>query len=295
MSHPPHRFRGPLFMVLATGSYVVNDTMMKLATEGLPPYEVLTLRGISASLWGILLLAALGQLGRMREVFSRWVLARNVFELAAILGYVVALAHMQIADVIALGQITPLIVLVGAALLYREPLGSVSVALIGLGFLGALMVVQPTAAGISVYALLGLSNAVFSAVRDIVGRRVPAQIPGMLVAFGASAVVMLGALAAHLLLEETVPPSPHHLLLLAAAGLFLFCGHYSIFASYRIGPTGMVAPFYYFFTFWALVSGLLVFGNLPNMLAIGGIVLVVASGLAIVLLDRRKYKPMPAA
>ena len=31
---------------IATGSYVVNDTMMKLATEGLPPYEVLMLRGV---------------------------------------------------------------------------------------------------------------------------------------------------------------------------------------------------------------------------------------------------------
>ena len=45
-------------MVLSTGSYVINDTMMKLATEGLPPYEVLFLRGLAASLWGIPLLLA---------------------------------------------------------------------------------------------------------------------------------------------------------------------------------------------------------------------------------------------
>ena len=56
----PSALRGPLFMVIATGSYIVNDTMMKLATEGLPPYEVLFLRGVAASLWGIPLLLALG-------------------------------------------------------------------------------------------------------------------------------------------------------------------------------------------------------------------------------------------
>ena len=32
--------------------------MMKLATEGLPPYEVLVLRGISAIAWGLPLLLA---------------------------------------------------------------------------------------------------------------------------------------------------------------------------------------------------------------------------------------------
>ena len=37
-----HPFRGPLFMVIATGSYVINDTMMKLATVGLPPYDALS-------------------------------------------------------------------------------------------------------------------------------------------------------------------------------------------------------------------------------------------------------------
>ena len=35
-----HPFRGPLFLVISTGSYVINDTMMKLATVGLPPLAV---------------------------------------------------------------------------------------------------------------------------------------------------------------------------------------------------------------------------------------------------------------
>ena len=56
----PIAIRGPLFMIVSTGSYVVNDTMMKLATAGLPPYEVLFLRGMAATLWGIPLLFVLG-------------------------------------------------------------------------------------------------------------------------------------------------------------------------------------------------------------------------------------------
>ena len=66
-------------------------------------------------------------------------------------------------------------------------------------------------------------------------------------------------------------PGTHHLLLLAGAGLFLIFGHFFIFMAYRVGPTGVVAPFYYCFTVWAVISGLVVFGQFPNMLAIGGI------------------------
>lgn len=290
-----HPFRGPLFMVIATCSYVINDTLMKLATEGLPPYEVLMLRGCAGLLWGLPLMLLLGYGKQLPLVFERRVLARNLAETAAILCYVVALANMPIADASALGQITPLLVLLGASILFRERIGGVRMALIGVGFIGAVMVAQPTMQGISIYAILALANAVLCAVRDLAGRRVAAEVPGMIVAMSAIIVVLVGAGAMHLATEQWVVPEAHHLVLLAGAGLFLIFGHFFIFMAYRVGPTGVVAPFYYFFTFWAVLSGLVVFGQFPNWLAISGIVLVVASGLAIVLLDERKRRLVPVA
>jgi drug/metabolite transporter (DMT)-like permease len=152
------------------------------------------------------------------------------------------------------------------------------------------MVAQPTMQGISVYALLALANAIFAAARDLAGRRVAAEVPGMIVAISAVLVVLLGAGVAHLVSESWVVPQAHHLLLMAGAGLFLIFGHFFIFMAYRIGPTGVVAPFYYTFSVWAVVSGLVVFGQFPNTLAVLGILLVVTSGLTIVLLDERKRK-----
>jgi drug/metabolite transporter (DMT)-like permease len=292
---PTHPYAGPLLMVLSTGSYVVNDTMMKLATEGLPPYETLTLRGIAAVLWGLPLLLALGYRRQMGMMFERRVLARNLCETGGILCYVVALANMPIADVVALGQITPLLVILGAAFLLGERVGPLRMALIGLGFVGALMVAQPGGGGISVFALLALGNAVFCAARDLVGRQVPAVVPGLVVALSAAVVVLGGALVAHLLTETWVPPTPRGFLLLLAAGLFLMGGHFCVFMSYRIGPTRTVAPFFYAFTLWAVIAGVLVFGALPNALALAGIAIVTASGLAVVMLDGRARRPMPAA
>ena len=166
--------------------------------------------------------------------------------------------------------------------------------LIGLGFIGALMVAQPTMEGVSIYAALALANAVFCAARDLAGRRVAAQVPGMIVAMSAVVVVMTAAGIAHLLTEDWVAPGTHHLPLLAGAGFFLIFGHFFIFMAYRIGPAPVVAPFYYTFSVWAVISGLVVFHEFPNTLAVWGILLIVGSGLVIVLLDRRR-KPVPAA
>lgn len=286
----PSAIRGPLFMIVSTGSYLVNDTMMKLATEGLPPYEVLLLRGTAATLWGVPLLFLLGYGRQIPLLFERKVLRRNLCELAAILCYVVALANMQIADSTALGQITPLLVLVGSSILFGEKIGAARMALIGLGFVGAVMVAQPTMQGISVYALLALGNAALAAARDLAGRKVGADVPGMIVAISAVVVVLIGSGVAHLVSEQWVMPAGRHLLLIAGAGLFLIFGHFFIFMAYRVGPTSAVAPFYYSFTVWAVISGLLVFGQFPNALAVCGILLVIGSGLAIVSLDERKRR-----
>jgi drug/metabolite transporter (DMT)-like permease len=290
-----HPLRGPFFMVVATCSYVINDTMMKLATVGLPPYEVLFLRGVAAAIWGLPLLFVLGYGGRLPLLFERRVLTRNLCEMGAILCYIIALSHMPIADSTALGQVTPLLILLGASIVFREKIGGLRMALIGLGFIGALLVAQPTMSGISIYAVLALTNAVLCAARDLTGRRISAEVPGMIVAMSAVVVVMVGAGALHLATEQWVMPGMHHVLLLFGAAFFLIFGHFFIFTAYRIGPTAVVAPFYYFFTFWAVFSGLFVFGQFPNALALGGIALVVASGLVIVLLDNRRRRLLPAA
>jgi drug/metabolite transporter (DMT)-like permease len=294
MNFLPTTIRGPLFMVVSTGSYLINDSFMKLATAGLPPYEVLLLRGVAATVLGLPLLFVLGQGPRALLMFEPRVLARNLLETAAILSYVVALAHMPIADVVALGQITPLLVILGSSILFRERIGGVRMALIGLGFAGALMVAQPTMAGISTYAVLALANAVFCAARDLAGRRVGSDVPGMIVAMSAVVVVMVAAGVAHLLSEDWVAPGAHHLPLLAGAGFFLIFGHFFIFMAYRIGPAPVVAPFYYTFSVWAVISGLVVFQEFPDTLAVWGILLIIGSGLVVVMLDRRR-KPVPSA
>lgn len=290
-----HPFRGPAFMVLSTGFYVANDTMMKLATEALPPYQVLMLRGLSAMLWGLPLLFLLGYGRALPKMFEPRVLARNLSETGAILCFVVALANMPIADATAIGQITPLVVLIGSALVFSERISGLTLALIGCGFAGALMVAQPSGEGVSVYALLAIANAVLGAVRDLAGRRIGAEIPGMIVAMSAVVVVFAAAAIAQLGFEQWVMPGQEQALLLAGAGLFLIFGHFFIFMAYRVGPTSAVAPFYYCFTVWAVLSGLAVFGHVPDALAIAGIGLVVASGLLIVLLDGRRRRLAPVS
>ena len=67
-------------------------------------------------------------------------------------------------------------------------------------------------------------------------------------------------------------------------------GHLLLYLTYRMAEARTVAPFMYTLTIWAVLSGLVVFGEIPNALAIAGMVLVTLAGLAIIWLDGRQRR-----
>jgi drug/metabolite transporter (DMT)-like permease len=287
MASATSNLRGIAAMLFATASFVICDSFMKLVTEALPPFEVLFLRGIAGTIFCGTLILALGHGRSVARSFNKGALLRAAFETASVLCYVVALTSMPIADVIAIVQTAPLVLILLVALVWREAVGARRIAFIAIGFAGALLVAQPTADGLSSAALLAFASAFGVALRDLVGRGIPSTVPGLVVTFSTVVIVMIGAGNMMVLVDDFVMPSAKHALYLAAAGLFVTIGHFAIFMAYRLGTPGAIAPFFYSFAIWAVVAGVVVFHQLPNPIAILGIAAIVASGLGIILLDRR--------
>jgi drug/metabolite transporter (DMT)-like permease len=275
-------------MMVATAVFVVGDSFMKLVTEAVEPFEVLFLRGLAASTACALLVVLRGEWHAIASVVHRRVLLRAAAETLSVLCYIVALARMPIADVIAILQTAPLVVIVGAAVLLRERIGPARIVLVLVGFAGALMVAQPDAAGVSSAALLAFGSAVLIAVRDLVGRGVPAGSPVTVVVLATNLMVTIVAGAMSFQTETWVAPSGHQLAHLGAAGLLVTLGHAGVLLAYRLGRTTSIAPFFYSFALWGLMAGVVVWGALPNPLALTGIALIVLSGIAIIVLDRRQ-------
>jgi drug/metabolite transporter (DMT)-like permease len=284
--------RGVAAMLAATATFVASDTFMKLVTQDLPPFEVLFIRGVAAVLACAAVVGVRGEWNAVSGAFETRTLLRAAAETLSTLCYVVALARMPIADVIAVLQTAPLILMLGAGFLLRETIGPARVALAFVGFGGAVMVAQPGSDGVSPAVLLAFGAALLIAARDIVGRGVPARIPVTMIIL---ATMVLETAIAGLMsfgLEDWTPPSSVHLTFLGLAGLLVALGHVGLVLAYRLGRTATIAPFFYSFALWGVLSGFLVWGELPNALALLGIALIVTSGVAIVVLDQRRGLPV---
>lgn len=282
--------RGIIYMVLASGCFTINNGLLKAAVIDLPPLEALFLRAVAAVILGVPVLLMTAPAGSLRHMFDGRVLARNVVECAAAVAFVFAVANAPLADLTALLQLTPILVLLGAVVFFGDRVGGATAALIVLALIGALLVAQPGAAGFQPYVLFGLLSAALSAGRDLIGRRVDAGVPALAVAVGLSLVSAIGIGALMLVFERWVTPSWPVLLRIAAASAFLTLAQLLLFQSFRVAETRAVVPFFYTGTLWALLVGLVMFGTLPNGLASIGIGLIAASGVLVLLLDGRRKR-----
>ena len=150
------------------------------------------------------------------------------------------------------------------------------------------MVAQPGASGVSPAALLAFGAALMGAARDLIGRSVPTRIPVTVVNFATMLMMIVAAGALSLGVETWMAPTGRHLAYIGFAGLFVAFGHVGLLLAYRLGRPASVAPFFYSFALWGVVSGLIVWGALPNAPALAGIALIAGSGIAIVVLDQRR-------
>ncbi|MEO0800636.1 MAG: DMT family transporter, partial [Pseudomonadota bacterium] len=183
-------------------------------------------------------------------------------EVGAAYFFISALLNMPIANVTAILQALPLTVAVAAALVFGEPLGWRRMVAIGVGFVGVVLIVRPGAEGFSVWSLYALGAVASVTVRDLATRRLSAAVPTMSVTL--MAAVTMTTFFGLFSVGERWTALDLRLAALIVGAAFLIIGAYWFSVQVmRQGDIGFIAPFRYTGLVFALILGLLVFGDWP--------------------------------
>ncbi len=282
--------RAILAMVVAMGMFVTSDSCMKMALQDAPLGQLMLMRGISSVLICLGLIVALGQAHHLKRMFNRWFVARGALEVAANVSFTLGLGFIAIADLVAIAQTAPLFVLLGAWAFRGETPGRLRMALILMGLAGALLVAQPGGGAASFYAMLAFLCPMAAATRDLITPRAPKDVPPLVATL--TLLVILGAAGGIGMLAFETPkiPDGREVLLMIMAGATAVAGHFLLYVAYRMAQARTVAPFMYTLTIWAVLSSVVLFGDIPNQLAIAGMALVALAGLAIIWFDGRQQR-----
>lgn len=280
--------RGAGLMTLAMALFALEDMFVKQAARALPVGEVLMLFGLGGMICFAVLALASGQGLWHPAVASRLMGIKAGFEITGRLGYTLGIALTPLSNASAILQATPLVVVAGAALIFRERVGAARWVAVGVGFLGVLVILRPGLEGFVPAALWTVLGLLGFAGRDLATRAAPKVLTNFqLGLYGFAALIPAGAI----ILAVTggaVLPTLADLLPVLGATLFGVTAYWALTKAMRLGEVAVVTPFRYTRLLFALALGLFVFGESLDAATLAGAALVVGSGVYTLLAGARR-------
>ena len=271
--------RGVIYMNVAMLAFTIGDSFMKAATQTLPLFEAILLRGVLTTLGLLAIGQAMGGLRLWPARRDRGIIViRSVAEIGGTVLFFAALMNMPLANLSAVMQSLPLAVTLAAALYFGDRVGWRRMLAIAAGFAGVMIIIRPGAGDFNFWSVVGLAAVACVVVRDLSTRELSRAVPSATVAIWAAFGVTLMA-GVGLVFEGWQPVTFAHALMILGAAVALVIGYMFVVMVMRVGDTSLTAPFRYTALLWAIFFGWVMFGTLPDGWTLLGASIVVATGL----------------
>ena len=268
---------GILCMMGGALALTINDGMAKYLTETYPVGQVMALRG--TFILCLLIFLFISARKKLNLKIYSW--RNNFYRAAAMTGstfcFITGLSYLPIADAIAIAFAAPLLTTVLAVFCLRERVGLHRWVAIFFGFIGVIIIVQPTNDAFKVAALAPLGAAFFGAIRDVITRKITSSESSFTILLTSMFLITLaGYLTFPLGWSEF---QVEHIWLFLCSSILVGAAQYLMIEAFRLGEVGLISPFKYSSLLWAVIIGFIVWGDIPGYFVLVGATILIISGV----------------
>jgi drug/metabolite transporter (DMT)-like permease len=282
---------GVLLAFLAYASFSMADALIKATGPSMSVFEI----AFFTTSFSIIPVMLTKRGERWRDIYKLhhpWLVhLRCATAITGTACVMFAFTHIPFADVYAIGFLTPIVVTMLGVLVLREHVALHRWLLLIISFLGVVLVIRPgvrelEAGHLAIFCSVFLAGITTIVLRHIAPRERRVSLVGIQVFYS-------GLVNGLLMLPAFVVPSLEQLAVFLGIGLLGGTGGLLLIAAAKRSPANLVAPVQYSQLIWAIVLGAAFFGEYPDYVAIIGLVIVLAAGLANVLTEKLKivWKP----
>jgi drug/metabolite transporter (DMT)-like permease len=269
--------RGLIWSMVAGLLFCLLNTVMRVLTLQIDPFQTQFLRYLFGL--GVMLpFVASAGFAAFRPQSLRGQFARGAIHTFGLYLWFAAIPHITIADTTAIGFTGPIFIMVGAWLVFKEPMRWERWVAALIGFAGVLIVVGPKLSGAGgMYNLVMLASApVFAASFLITKALTRYERAEVIVVWQSVAITVLSL---PLALVAWTMPSAMQWFLFLVCGVLGSAGHYCLTRSFSATDISATQSVKFLDLVWASVLGWLVFADSPSRSTLTGGVIICASTL----------------
>lgn len=299
-----NRVKAALFAVGSVGLASMQDAIVKGVSSNLPAYEAVIFRTVASlpilMTW-LFLTSSFANLFPPRML--RLLMLRSFILCTAYFTFVLSIAALPLATSVSIYFTMPFVVAGLAGWTLGERVPSYRWIAIAIGFAGVLVMVRPGSEAFQPAAILAFWSAVGYAIGQMIGRHLALRVEPVVIANWQNvtyfAVAVLVGLVAPLfatagiedkslafLLRPWVWPTGWQFFLLIIMGILSALASAGFILAYRNAEANFVAPFEYTALLWAVMNGVVFFGDFPDSYTWAGAAIVVGAGVWMLWRDR---------
>jgi drug/metabolite transporter (DMT)-like permease len=160
------------------------------------------------------------------------------------------------------------------------------------GFIGVLIVIRPGLEGFRPASLFAVQGVIGLSIRDLATRAMPPQVRSMVLSAYGFGVIVPAGLVMMLFEAPPVLPGAAQSGFIAAALIVGPVGYYMIVAAMRVGDVAVVTPYRYIRLVFAMMVGVLAFGEVLDFYTLLGAAIIIGSGLFTIYRERQARKAL---
>ncbi|OAN13358.1 hypothetical protein A3K86_15070 [Photobacterium jeanii] len=278
LANIPNTTKGVLLALVSTALFVVVGMIVRMLSDTIDTFQILFFRQL---IFIAVLMPAIARnldiLVKPKQIKLHTMRIIGAFT-ALYLGFV-TVSQLPFADAQALGFLQVLFVALISRSFLAETVSPSRWFTIAVGFVGVILIVQPSFYAASfTYVITGVIAAIGAAVAVICVRKVAQTEPQItLLTYQA---VFIGLIAFIPSLNHWHWPTWQELSLLILVGLLSSVGQWVGVTAYKYGQANIIANVQYVSIIYSLILGFLIFAETPNLIAITGTgVLILSAAL----------------
>lgn len=214
-------------------------------------------------------------------------LFRSLCLVGATLCFFGGLRFLPLAEGTAISFMAPMFaVILAGPVLGEKPTRARWIAVIT-GFVGILILVRPTGAIFHPATLLLVMAALSNSMYQLLTRRLPGDSPHTTLFYSGLVGTIVLTFLVPFLGDAPKTVTMVEVMFMVLLGFLAGVGHWLFITGFLLAPASLLAPFTYIHIVWATIWGWIVFDHLPDHWSGVGMAIIVASGVGLVLHERR--------
>jgi len=283
--------RGVLYMLFASLMFALMGGFAKLASEAMPPVEVVFFRNV----FGVAIIGYAVVRSPMVQHGGKplLLLFRGFMGFAALLAFFYNIAHIPLGDAMTFSKTSPIFTALFAWIFLKERLGTTAWVAVFTGFVGIVLIAKPSGVMLSKTDWLGIFSGVgaalaYTSVRELKRYYDTRAIVLSFMGVGTAGPLLLMLFSPYVqsdafdfLLGSFVRPEGTVWFYIAAMGIFATLAQVYMTRAYGETAAGIVGAVSYSNIVFSIGLGLLLGDAFPDIATTFGIIIIILSGIAV--------------